>query len=305
MDSLYVNVERLENCGRQCLATWQKKDRKESMMRRLARSSAAGNVRQLSGSEAFQARGFAPGLVIFDKDGTLIDFKAMWGTWIARLSDNLAVNAKFDRVEIEHFTRQVMGFDKETGEVDPKSPLCCTPMGKIKDVMVEFVGSRKKKSPEEALEIVNMSWHMPSPSADARPLTDLPKMFEFLKARGVKIAICTTDDRDVTEETMQQFQVDHMVDALLGGDDLHVQSKPNPEQIFHICEVVKVHPSRTVMVGDTQTDMLMGSKAEVGLKIGLVNGAGSLEDIAEHADIILPSMHKFIPFFEKCTLPVE
>ncbi len=31
-------------------------------------------------------RGFVPALIVFDKDGTLIDFEAMWGGWVEELT---------------------------------------------------------------------------------------------------------------------------------------------------------------------------------------------------------------------------
>ena len=41
-------------------------------------------------------KNFKPQAIIFDKDGTLIDFDAMWGTWTLQLADRLQASVGLD-----------------------------------------------------------------------------------------------------------------------------------------------------------------------------------------------------------------
>ena len=59
---------------------------------------------------------FDPALIIFDKDGTLIDFHAMWGAWATELARRLETaagqplaNALFTAID----------FDPATGQIAP------------------------------------------------------------------------------------------------------------------------------------------------------------------------------------------
>mmetsp|Transcript_99 Transcript_99/g.238 ORF Transcript_99/g.238 Transcript_99/m.238 type:complete len:314 (-) Transcript_99:258-1199(-) len=250
------------------------------------RSSAA--VRSETTDDTFE-----PELIIFDKDGTLIDFKFMWGKWAHNLCDRLELAGHLDGFHMPHFNK-ALGYDRATGAVDSRSPLCCTPMHEIESICVDAIASLKGLERHVAQHALASVWTMPDPVADTRELTDLKLLFKFLNDDlGLKIAVCTTDDRDVTTATLRLLGVADRVDAMLCGDDRHVPPKPSPEQIFHICDQLGVDPANTIMVGDTITDMSMARRARVGMSIGIPNGAGSHEDLINHADIVLPSMNNF------------
>src|SRR5215213_8839304 len=70
-------------------------------------------------------------LFIFDKDGTLIDFDFMWGSWITDLARHLEAAAY---ISIAPQLFQAVGFDPATGEVAPTGPLAVATMAEIRDL---------------------------------------------------------------------------------------------------------------------------------------------------------------------------
>ena len=64
----------------------------------------------------------------------------------------------------------------------------------------------------------------------------------------IKIAICTSDSREGTEEFLTKLGLESMVDLVLCGDDKDSISKPNPHNALFICEQLGVSPSKTIMV---------------------------------------------------------
>lgn len=241
----------------------------------------------------------APGLVIFDKDGTLIDFNLMWATWVEGFAWKLenvareeAEAAKMPKsMNVREQLFHYMGYDYLKRRVVSKGALCCTPMGELRlfgeRVLMEEHGFHS----EEAKRIVSRIWEMPDPKALARPLGDLPKLFTTLRDHGMKIAVCTTDNHRATVETLEHLEIMHMVDVVVGGDD-PLPPKPSPDQIYHICSKVGVLPQNTIMVGDTNTDAKMGAAAGVGLSVGILDGASSLTDLAEHSDVLIPTLDR-------------
>jgi phosphoglycolate phosphatase-like HAD superfamily hydrolase len=53
-------------------------------------------------------RNFKANAIIFDKDGTLIDFDAMWGGWALILADNLTALCG---VDMRAVLCEAMGYD--------------------------------------------------------------------------------------------------------------------------------------------------------------------------------------------------
>jgi phosphoglycolate phosphatase len=234
---------------------------------------------------------FEPELVVFDKDGTLIDFKFMWAKWGHAIVDKMEQQGHLDGdglSKLEH----AMGYSRARRVVGPTSALCCAPMHEIEDLCVETVAQHRGLSRAEAQAVVSAVWHMPDVRSDTRALTNLPALFSMLREDlGLKIAVCTTDNRKETIETLRFLDALHLVDMVLCGDEKHVKPKPSAEQLLHICGSLNVCPSKTIMVGDTITDMKMARNAKVGLSIAIPNGAGATEDLMQHGDIILPDMN--------------
>lgn len=231
----------------------------------------------------------APALVVFDKDGTLIDFTLMWGGWVesqawkVEMTTGLPVREKlFD----------AMGYDWIRRSIRSKGALCCTPMGELYKLAVKVLVTEGMVT-ERADEVVRQCWSMPDPVLTSRPLADIGALFRSIQRMGMKIAVCTTDDRQSTIDTLRHLQVDHLVDGLACGDD-GLPAKPAGEQIWTLCQQLGVAPHNTIMVGDTSTDMLLGRNAGCGLSIGVLGGASSLEDLAEDADVLVPSLDRIV-----------
>ena len=79
------------------------------------------------------------------------------------------------------------------------------------------------------------------------------------------------------------------VAALACGDD-GVGVKPDPRMLLAICETVRIDPARTAIVGDSLADLEMGRNAGAGRVIGVLSGIGGANQLADVADLLLPSV---------------
>ncbi len=223
-------------------------------------------------------------LVIFDKDGTLIDFDRMWSGWSAGLVHKIA--AATDPALVGPLSR-ALGLDA-SDRIVPGSPLAATSMGHLRALAVECLLAAGL-SPEAAETAVAVSWDPPDPVALAHPLTDLRVLFRGLRARGMRVALATADDRAPTEATLAGLGVADLVDAITCADD-GLPVKPAPEGILHLCRALGVDPSRAAMIGDSVSDVAMGRAAGVGLVIGVLSGTGTAAELTPYADTILGSI---------------
>lgn len=226
-----------------------------------------------------------PALVIFDKDGTLIDFNAMWGLWLTELAQKLELAVQRP-IAAQLFS--VMGFDADSGRIDPYGHLAVTPMAILQELTVEVM-LRAGLSGAAAEAVVAAAWQPPDPVELAFPLADLPALFSSLKTCGLHIAVATTDDRAPTIATLAKLGLEAWVTEIICADE-GTPVKPAPDMVLAVCHALGVPPSKTVVVGDTIADLQMGRAAGAGLVVGVLSGVSPAAILAPYADMLLPSV---------------
>jgi phosphoglycolate phosphatase-like HAD superfamily hydrolase len=227
-------------------------------------------------------------LVVFDKDGTLIDFHAMWSAWMVELTADLV--AATGR-PIEASLYGAFGFDPVAGRALPGRPLATTPMADLRDLAIEALAAAGVDR-SAAVAALDAAWVGPDPVALARPLADLPALFEALRQHGLRAAIVTTDDREPTMRSLGALGLADLVDAVLAADD-GVPVKPAPHAVLHVAHELGVAPGSVAVVGDSAADLAM-ARAAGARAIAVTSGVGSAADLASLADAVLPSVAALI-----------
>lgn len=228
-------------------------------------------------------------VVIFDKDGTLIDFHAMWGGWARELGTRLEEAA---RRPVAPDVFAAIGFDPSTGRVAAGGPLATATMAGIEEI-VAAVLRRWCPSVAAARRATEAAWFAPDPVALARPLADLAALFDELRGDGRRIAVVTTDDRAPTDAALRALGVRAAVEAMVCGDDGFAM-KPAPDPVFAVCHALRTEPPRVLVVGDSPADMAMARAAGAGQVIGVLTGVGAAADLVA-ADLVLGSVAELLP----------
>ncbi len=229
-------------------------------------------------------------LVVFDKDGTLIDFHAMWGGWALEFGRRLDGST---RRPVAGDVFAAIGFDPASGLVRAGAPLAVATMAEIAELSAAVI-RRWCPSVAAARRAVESAWFEPDPVATAVPTADLGELFGRLRDGGRRIAVATTDDRAPTEATLRALGIREQVSALACGDD-GVGVKPHPAMLLAICATVAIPPDRTAVVGDTPADLAMGRSAGAGRVIGVLTGVGNRTELEPIADAVLGSIEELAP----------
>ena len=227
------------------------------------------------------------GLVVFDKDGTIIEFGSMWSGWAVALVERLTASTERP---IAAPLYAMLGVDPTTGAVLPGGGLAATPMSRLRDRTREVLVA-SGLGDADADDALETAWHAPDPVASARPVTDLGALFDRLRAGGCRVAVATTDDREPTERTFDALGVADRIDATVCADD-GIAVKPAPDMVLHLCATLGVVPARTAVVGDTAADLQMGRAAGAGLVVAVLTGVGGQDDLGPLADVVVVSVEE-------------
>jgi phosphoglycolate phosphatase len=226
-------------------------------------------------------------LLIFDKDGTLIEFHLMWGPWVEELAVRLEAATG---LPLREGLYPLLGLDRATGRVEAHGLMAATPMRRLREVVERYV-SDAGAGPAAAAEAVASAWHAPDPVALAQPVTDLKALLPALRRRVPTFAVATSDDRDPTERTLAALGIAGELAALACADD-GMRPKPAPDPVLHLCAELGTTPSRTAVVGDSPADMRMARAAGAGRVIGVLTGVGDLAILEPLADVVLGSIEE-------------
>ncbi|MCP5063106.1 MAG: HAD family hydrolase [Ignavibacteriae bacterium] len=101
-----------------------------------------------------------------------------------------------------------------------------------------------------------------------------------LKTRNIKTGLLTTKGQEQAEKISNHFGIAKFLDVIEGRKN-GIAHKPAPDQLLKICDDVKVNTENTLMVGDTELDILCGKNTNA--KTCAVSfGYRKVEDLKNH-----------------------
>jgi phosphoglycolate phosphatase len=115
-----------------------------------------------------------------------------------------------------------------------------------------------------ALEAVQTSFRdadqaYPSKATQTPVFEGIVKLLQGLRAASLKIGILSADTLDNVQDFVEYYQLQAEVQLWMGVES--GPSKPDPNLFWQACTALQVEPHATLMVGDAETDMLMGHAA--------------------------------------------
>jgi phosphoglycolate phosphatase len=90
----------------------------------------------------------------------------------------------------------------------------------------------------------------------------MQNLIRQLKKEKVRLALATNKARLDTEPLIAKFGLDQLFDIILTRDDVQ-NPKPAPDMLLKACRLLNVSPQRTLMLGDTDNDIIAAQNADI------------------------------------------
>lgn len=231
--------------------------------------------------------------LLFDKDGTLLNFRLMWLGWCREVIQAMGPTYRPGDVES---CLSAWGVDLALGSIEPDGHLA---IGSTADLQQSLCGKMISEGfcstnpGEEVLQAMQQAYRLVEEKKLVQVIDGVDETIKELHHRGYLLAVVTTDDAAKAEDNLRTMGIEHYFSAVLGCD-LVKNCKPAPDLVFEACHVLGVEPGETAVIGDTVADILMGRAAGTACNIGVASGVTSPADLAGHADIVLESAASMI-----------
>ena len=222
--------------------------------------------------------------LIFDKDGTLFDFRASWGAWTRSLLDAFAE----DEAARQHLA-QVLGYDQATRDFAPDSVVIAMTSFELAEILLPHGAPRD-------LAQVNAVMEELAKSTPMVPAVDVPAVLGGLKARGLTLGLATNDTEAPARKHLAGAGVLELFDFVAGCDS-GWGGKPAPGQLLAFVAQCGLTPSRVAMVGDSKHDLDAGRAAGMAA-VAVLTGIAGRAELAPHADVVLADISGLADWIE-------
>ncbi len=128
-------------------------------------------------------------------------------------------------------------------------------------------------------------------AVDSRPYPDVESVIDRLGSGGARLAVCTNKIEGLSRRLLEALGLDRHFAAICGRDTFAV-CKPHPGHLIGAIEAAGGHLARTVMVGDSDTDVATARAAGVPI-IGLSFGYTDVPMAKLGPDVLIDSYAAF------------
>jgi phosphoglycolate phosphatase len=225
------------------------------------------------------------GGILFDKDGTLIDFRATWVPAFRGVAAELAGRAGGGRALAAELLRGC-GYDPASDRFSADSPLLWATNATIAAHWAREPALRAL----DVLEVVERHFN-DDVLYPPRPVGDLPALLGRLRRRGLRLGLATMDSTAQAERTARRLGIAPLLDFVTGADG-GFGVKPEPGMVLGFCAACGLAPEQVALVGDTHADLVMARNAGCALAIAVLTGATPPPVLTALADHVLGDVHE-------------
>jgi phosphoglycolate phosphatase len=215
--------------------------------------------------------------VLFDKDGTLIDFHLTWGPAVYAVIHTLAagdpalIKAQADALQFSIESRRFLA----------SSPLVAGSTADYGRRWAEALGRTDLDVLKAEIDALSGAESLKA----LTPIAEPPAVFSRLRAMGLRLCVATNDSEKSAERQIEALGLAAYVDFIAGYDTGH-GGKPEPGMVLAFAAFLGTSASRIVAVGDSLHD-LAAARTAGATAVAVLSGPAERAALEPHADFVI------------------
>ncbi|SCW82182.1 phosphoglycolate phosphatase [Paenibacillus tianmuensis] len=237
--------------------------------------------------------------MLFDKDGTLLDFISLWGYWSESMYRHFASRVSGEIPPLKELWGTIHDASGHVSDYSRSGPLA---MGSIGDLLaiLAWQGYRLGLPWGEAMHLARES----KQAADAeleqvRSAYPIDGMVSFVRQcyeQGLPMAVVTADETTEATKHLEWMGIRPFFRLIIGNDQVG-RGKPYPDMVVKACKELGLSPTDVAVIGDTNGDMQMGNAAGAAVTIGLLG-----MDATQAKEHVLPDAKEIVSSYSQLQL---
>jgi phosphoglycolate phosphatase len=212
--------------------------------------------------------------VLFDKDGTLLDFQRTWAPWALNVVDYLAQGDAGAVKDLD----LAWGLDRERQLISPGSIVVA---GTVQQVAAAVQAYCTDMTVAQMVDYLNVTGAKATPA----PILPLEEFLNELHDLGLRTGIATNDSEATARAQFRALKIEDCFDFIAGYDSGY-GGKPAPGMCLAFAERTALSAGDVVMVGDSAHDMQAGRAAGM-QTVAVLTGMTERAELAPLADIVI------------------
>lgn len=231
--------------------------------------------------------------ILFDKDGTLLDFMALWSDWALTLTrlveGQLTVMGAAATVPAENLLGLMLDTDGQMKGYDKTGPLAMGTEEEVTAILAWQLYVAGVPWNEALLQIRSfntVAMQKLEEKRNAVPIRGLHGFLTRCEAAGIRLGVVTSDTTEGAVKHMDWLGIRKYFGSIVGRDRV-INGKPDPEMAELAMGELGIKAEDCLMIGDSNADMMMGRLAGLYGTIGIASEPDAAHYLVD-ADWIIP-----------------